>query len=552
MSLRTFAKSFLPLTLVRLLAGSELQLVTSGLVDGLLNTKTLSRLSQDAFRVDSMVSVLKVLMNTALGLQRDYDNCLKLFVPKLSKGIASIPDELVALIFKFATRQENTLKQTVRLSHVSKRFRRIALAEHCLWATLRTGSSTEELEARIARGGHNTDLHVVIHLIGIRFFDSILPAFMDVCWPTAPRWKTLTVSKAEEMSESDVCDEEVDDVLSDVCDEEVDDVLTSMDLGYDLQLVRLHELYIRHYQDGLSVGGGPRFKLSWTSPNLRVLRCSEYLPLHSSTFSALSSVETSINFEGTSFAADLRKLSSFLSSTPTVTNLDLQLFGYTIPKQSKFAHFWSRSITSFGLHLPDFKIEERRSRFVSSFIRALRIPNLEELSFSIDFHCADLLTRYDRQGKSAEVLAEPAHPLRLLPDPCAHPQLRSFTFKFGSSYFREHSMHKSFTNFSRILTSFVQTHFTPGGSSVQVVGRDNLWSLQELRLRGCQKLKGEVLQETIQSLKNIGVWDGFDLFVLEDHEALDHIADLFVLEGRDQLIKKAWQIDGTANLRFSN
>ncbi len=62
-------------------------------------------------------------------------------------------------------------------------------------------------------------------------------------------------------------------------------------------------------------------------------------------------------------------------------------------------------------------------------------------------------------------------------------------------------MHKSFTNFSRILTSFVQTHFTPGGSSVQVVGRDNLWSLQELRLRGCQKLKGEVLQETIQSLK---------------------------------------------------
>ncbi len=182
---RTFAKSFLPLTLARLLAGSELQLVTSGFVDGLLNTKTLSRLSQDAFRVDSMVSVLKVLMNTALGLQRDYDNCLKLFVPKLSKGIASIPDELVALIFKFATRQENTLKQTVRLSHVSKRFRRIALAEHCLWATLRTGSSTEELEVCIARSGHNTDLHVVIHLTGIRFFDSILPAFMDVCWPTA-------------------------------------------------------------------------------------------------------------------------------------------------------------------------------------------------------------------------------------------------------------------------------------------------------------------------------------------------------------------------------
>ncbi len=71
-------------------------------------------------------------------------------------------------------------------------------------------------------------------------------------------------------------------------------------------------------------------------------------------------------------------------------------------------------------------------------------------------------------------------------------------------------------------------------------------------LRGCQKLKGEVLQETIQSLKDIGVWDGLDLFVLENREALDHIADLFVLEGRDQLIKKAWQIDGTANLRFSN
>ncbi len=59
------------------------------------------------------------------------------------------------------------------------------------------------------------------------------------------------------MFESDVCDEKVDDVLSDVCDEEVDDVLTSMDHGYDLQLDGLHELYIRHYQDGPSVGGGP-------------------------------------------------------------------------------------------------------------------------------------------------------------------------------------------------------------------------------------------------------------------------------------------------------
>ncbi len=179
---------------------------------------------------------------------------------------------------------------------------------------------------------------------------------MDVCWPTAPRWKTLTVSKAEEMFESDVCDEEVDDVLSDVCDEEVDDVLTSLDHGYDLQLVRLHELYIRHYQDGLSVGW-------WTPGSNRrgppqiceSCGASEYLPLHSSTFSALSSVETSINFEGTSFAADLRKLSLFLSSTPTVTNLDLQLFGYTIPKQSKFAKFWSRSITSLGLHFPTSK-----------------------------------------------------------------------------------------------------------------------------------------------------------------------------------------------------
>ncbi len=503
--------SFLTSTLAHPFAGSDLLLVTSGLVEGLVNTKTISRLSQDAFRVDSMVTVLKVLMDTALSLQKDFDKCMNHFVPKLSKGIASIPDELVSLIFKCATHRESTLREALRLSHVSKRFRRIALAEHCLWTTLRSDWRTEALETCIARSGHKADLHVIIHLRD----HLVLSSFIDICWPTASRWKTLTVSEGEVNFNSPFNEELAVDVLK------------AMD---DLQLLRLHELHLRYYRESMGDGFESRFKPSWSAPNLRVLQCIEYVPAPSNAFSALTSVAISI-YSGSKFANDVRRLFSFLASTPTVTSLDLEITDIESPEAINFGTLRNLSITSFNLNLPFFHIGGSKSQFVATFIKALHLPKLEELSFSIEFICEGYWPRYNFPGVYRELLAKSALAPLLLPDCRSHPRLRQLTFKLICTHSLDLSrtLKESFDFFSRVLVAFIQTHFLSPRSSV--VGRGNTWDLRELRLRGCENLDGQVLQEEmIQSLKDIGVCDGLELFVLEDGKASDQTIELYVEE----------------------
>ncbi len=95
----------------KLFAGSNVQLFSDGLVEQAMNSE---RLSQDAFHVDPMLSILKVLTETALGLQEIFDKCLKPLVSQLAKAVASLPEEPLALIFKFATLQEGT-RQAIRL-----------------------------------------------------------------------------------------------------------------------------------------------------------------------------------------------------------------------------------------------------------------------------------------------------------------------------------------------------------------------------------------------------------------------------------------------------
>ncbi len=494
-----------------------------------MNTKTISRLSQDAFRVDSMVTVLKVLTDTALSLQKDFDKCMNHFVPKLSKGIASIPDELVALIFKCATHQESTLGETVRLSHVSKRFRRIALAEHCLWTTLRSDWRTEALETCIARNGHNTDLHVVVHLIG-EGTHLVLSTFIDVCWPTASRWKTLTLSEGEINFESSFGEELAVGVLK------------AMN---GLQLLRLHELHLRYYEDSTGDGFESRFNPSWNAPNLRVLRCFECVPAPSNAFSALTSVVISID-SGSRIAVDVLHLFSFLAATPTVTSLDLEISYICSPKPVVFGTLRNPSITSLNLVLPSFYIGDSRSQFIATFVKALHLPKLEELSFSIEFRCERYCTRFDSQNGNTELLVKSAHASSLLPDRRSHPRLRSLTFKLVYIHSLElgRTLEESFKNFSRVLVAFIQ------GSSV--AGRGDTWGLRELRLRGFEELDRQVLQETIRSLKDIGVQDGLDLLALEHGKASDHMVNLFVSDGVQRSTKEKLAFVGTGMLNFLN
>ncbi len=55
-----------------------------------------------------MISMLKPLMSIALDLQKQYKESLGPITSKLSKGIVSLPDELLPSIFDFAVRMEGT------------------------------------------------------------------------------------------------------------------------------------------------------------------------------------------------------------------------------------------------------------------------------------------------------------------------------------------------------------------------------------------------------------------------------------------------------------
>ncbi len=110
-----------------------------------------------------MVPMLKVLLDTALGIQKAIDKCLKPIVSKLSEGIKSLPYELLALIFTFAGRLDGR-KQAVRLSHVSRRFRAVALGEPSLWTTMHSNARKDELETFMSRCGQETDPHIIFDI----------------------------------------------------------------------------------------------------------------------------------------------------------------------------------------------------------------------------------------------------------------------------------------------------------------------------------------------------------------------------------------------------
>ncbi len=183
-----------------------------------------------------------------------------------------LPDELLSLIFVFATSHEfEGTRHAVWLSHVSRRFRNVALGAVDLWTELHSNASKEELETMICRSRSDSDLHVVIHSSASHSTEGI-NSFVDACLPTAPRWATLKVSSDIEENHGTV-----------------DSNLVRVFGGLRLDLPRLREFHIKQYRSGKISWMTYRFIPSWTAPNLRAMQCVEYIPRPSLTYSSITS-----------------------------------------------------------------------------------------------------------------------------------------------------------------------------------------------------------------------------------------------------------------------
>jgi len=108
---------------------------------------TISGLAGDQHRLEYIIQLSKALTASASELLKIYERRLEPLVSKLSKGLASLPDDILKLIFKFSTlHNEEGTRHAFWLSHVSHKFRRVVLEDRSLWSTQFLGyDSTEEV-----------------------------------------------------------------------------------------------------------------------------------------------------------------------------------------------------------------------------------------------------------------------------------------------------------------------------------------------------------------------------------------------------------------------
>lgn len=153
----------------------------------------MSEISSEWRQVECMVKLSKALLASTSELLALYDRRLHPISLKLSKGVASLPDELLVCIFEFA-QGKGDIRNVLWFSHVSRRFRRLIVGHTRFWSNISLSpfAKKEKVEMQLARGGEDIDFHIVLKLE--KEIDSSTPLkFMDKYCSTASRWRSLTV-----------------------------------------------------------------------------------------------------------------------------------------------------------------------------------------------------------------------------------------------------------------------------------------------------------------------------------------------------------------------
>ncbi len=161
----------------------------------------------------------------------------------------------------------------------------------------------------------------------------------------------------------------------------------------------------------------------------------------------------------------------------------------------QLAHCTCPSITSLKLVFPDFHIRNYTNQFVATFVKALCVTNLEQLSLSINFRPDDLIIHRLREDDSNRLLRELSN--ALLNSNPIHRHLTSLSYNLTlPTMGRSNSNTPPKSTFaipldripnisSLTLTTFAQTLFTRGGPSI--TGHNCPCSLREVRFRDCAK-----------------------------------------------------------------
>lgn len=481
------------------------------------------RLSQDCNRLEYIVTLCEALKESARTLLETHKNAFEPIVSKLSKGIATLPDELLAHVFKFATLDEHEgTRHAMMLSHVSQRFRRIAVEDRSLWSTLFAWYDTtkEGVQNCISRAGDDTDLHVVLN----RRYDLELSScseFIDQCSAEASRWKSLTL----------ICDWE--EWETETIGYTLKDLMGECELG----LSRLHELCLIERRrrkvrqlpwltsDAFFYDEG-----SWTVPNVRVLRCSGYIPPQSLPFESLTRFTLYLFLISDNAVDQLMHLCTFLSGAGNLEEMDLELIDEANDNDELTTDDSDTislpSLTTFRLSFQRFYSQQSLRQILEPFLKTLEMPILNNFSLSTDL---------------SEV------PAYLIPDPAAHPHISTLILE-APRFSRAKKITPKEIHFDSlaipidkipnvsslsITTTLGRVKFQRGQlfqRRFQPVQAHGASRLRVLTLESCRNLDVCYLPDLIISLKDVGAWDGLERVEIRSCGSLEYDAVAKVFE----------------------
>ncbi|KLO08287.1 hypothetical protein SCHPADRAFT_931876 [Schizopora paradoxa] len=471
----------------------------------------LTNSTNEIFHIKQM---LQALLSVTDKLQERFSHSEeRVLAAKRSKGIKSLPDDLLANIFQIAVWEEDCdgAVQANRLAIVSRRFRTVALEKRGLWTTLTSFSSESQLEALIRRAGPNEGFHVFIYYD----FDAKelgLKSFIDVCRPILPRWKTLTLTQRyHEVFESRRGG--VKDALEE---------LHNLFVNDGLQLSMLEELNV-YGETSDRFKGGKSDVHAWAA-NLRALRCDHSLP-SSTPLSSVSMLTVTQVIDGSN-GSPLKELLIFLRGVPNLLFFKLEAYSTgakfdneTLPATE------CPAITSFEFQIHGFYVLCDQP-CVAAFMNALRLPSLEE--FSVDVDVSSIGTTESEcaewsQGTGSLMCA-------LLPDHIMSTRMKSMFFKLwrsGSMWGAQEKVSPDARAYHIPLDKILRTPTVSLSSFVQVLFKQEAGNarisesrLRELRFVECKNMTLAHLKRTADSLELLGVWNGIERVVVKECEHL--------------------------------
>ncbi|KLO08309.1 hypothetical protein SCHPADRAFT_931888 [Schizopora paradoxa] len=501
------------------------------------DAETMRELASNRCQLEYIVQLTKAIGDSASDLLDRYERFLNPYFAKLSKGFASLPDELLGLIFKFAAHpEEEGPKYSIYISQVSRRFRRIALADQSLWSHLffRHDTNLRRVKRCIDRAGDHNDVRLILKDSAMVEIED-LRMLMKICSPIAHRLRTISLFGNWDDSWEDA---NTDYTLA--------GTLNQL-LPRRLSLPRLHELNLAQdfYSNPDNPGGLPIWVTSeaiestnlWTTPHLRSLRCREYIPPPSFPFKTITSFSLRLTLIIRNAVSDqLVELCDFLSDMPNLEEVDLDLINdgnadeYSGPELEMVP---LPAVKSFTIHARKFSLPFGALWVLGSFVNHLHMPKLERLAIHLEWE--ELNTFF-----SPRVLnrALPLFVFSMMPNPILHRYLKHCSIELSHPPFNiedDTSEPTELREKEDLIELKIPLDRIPYVSVLEVKTYGNVYffladkdkasmqpyQLRELRLVACNNMVREDLEETLQSLEDIGARDTFERLVISNCELLD-------------------------------